>query len=196
MMGWCIYAVSLRRNPRNSIRGAVRQAHRHPLSSSSCLSLSVLSVDGSTTTDSIISHSHLHRRNVFFRRIHRLAICSFCATLNSMTELGIEVLEYLTEDGRNLFRTWLEALRDAEARARIRVRINRIRLGNFGDSKSVGGGVSELRIPYGPGYRVYFGRQGNRVVILLCGGDKRTQARDIETARVAWQDYVKRSTSA
>ncbi|MCL4828443.1 MAG: type II toxin-antitoxin system RelE/ParE family toxin [Caldilinea sp.] len=113
-----------------------------------------------------------------------------------MTELGIEVLEYLTEDGRNLFRTWLEALRDAEARARIRVRINRIRLGNFGDSKSVGGGVSELRIPYGPGYRVYFGRQGNRVVILLCGGDKRTQARDIETARVAWQDYVKRSTSA
>jgi putative addiction module killer protein len=112
-----------------------------------------------------------------------------------MTEPTIEVLEYLTEDGRNRFRTWLEELKDTEARARIRARINRIRLGNFGDSKSVGGGVSELRIPHGPGYRVYFGRQGNQVVILLCGGDKRTQARDIETAHVAWQDYLRRSTS-
>ncbi len=104
-------------------------------------------------------------------------------------------MEYLTEDGRNLFRTWLEALKDDEARARIRARINRIRLGNFGDSKSVGGGVSELRVPYGPGYRVYFGRQGNQVVILLCGGDKRTQARDIETAHGAWQDYLRRAAS-
>jgi putative addiction module killer protein len=110
-----------------------------------------------------------------------------------MQASAIEVLEYLTEDGRNPFRDWLEALKDTEARARIRVRINRIRQGNFGDSKSVGSGVNELRIPHGPGYRVYFGRQGGQVVILLCGGDKRTQARDIEMAHVAWADYMRRA---
>lgn len=86
-----------------------------------------------------------------------------------MTDTTIELLEYLTENGQNPFRDWLEGLRDQQARARIRVRLNRIRLGNFGDSKSVGAGVSELRIPHGPGYRVYFGRKGNTVVILLYG---------------------------
>lgn len=111
-----------------------------------------------------------------------------------MDQPAIEVLEYLTEDGHNPFREWLEALNDRDARARIRVRLNRIRLGNFGDSKSVGGGVSELRISYGPGYRVYFGKQGAKVVILLCGGDKRPQTRDIESAQVRWQDYLRRAT--
>lgn len=111
-----------------------------------------------------------------------------------MSAPSVEVLEYLTEDGRNPFREWLEALNDREARARVRVRINRIRLGNFGDCKSVGGGVSELRIAYGPGYRVYFGRQGNTVVVLVCAGDKRTQARDIAVAHDRWQDYLRRST--
>lgn len=111
-----------------------------------------------------------------------------------MDQPVIEILEYLTEDGHNPFREWLEAINDRDARARIRVRLNRIRLGNFGDSKSVGGGVSELRISYGPGYRVYFGKQGTKVVILLCGGDKRTQTRDIESAQVRWQDYLRRAT--
>ncbi|HRW50492.1 MAG: type II toxin-antitoxin system RelE/ParE family toxin [Caldilinea sp.] len=110
-----------------------------------------------------------------------------------MSEAIVEVLEYLTTDGRNPFREWLEALKDREARARVRVRINRIRLGNFGDSKSVGGGISELRIPYGPGYRVYYGRQGDAIVLLLCGGDKRTQSRDIDLAQDRWQDYLRRS---
>jgi putative addiction module killer protein len=110
-----------------------------------------------------------------------------------MNQSPIEVLEYLDEAQRNPFRTWLEALRDREARARIRVRINRLRQGNFGDCKAVGSGVSELRVDYGPGYRVYFGRQGEKIVILLCGGDKRTQTRDIETAQVRWQDYLRRS---
>lgn len=82
-----------------------------------------------------------------------------------------------------VFSGWLKSLRDINARARIMVRIRRLELGNPGDVKSVGGGVSELRIDYGPGYRVYFAQQGKTVVILLCGGDKRTQDKDIATAQ-------------
>lgn len=78
---------------------------------------------------------------------------------------------------------WFKQLRDRRARARIDVRIRRVSLGNFGDVKPVGEGVSELRIPYGPGYRVYFVRRGEVVVILLCGGDKGSQDRDIAKAR-------------
>ena len=106
--------------------------------------------------------------------------------------MKIEVLEYLTENKKNPFRNWLEGLRDRQARAKIRVRLNRIRLGNFGDSKSVGNGVSELRIRYGPGYRVYFGRKGNTVVILLIGGSKKTQSKDIALAKKYWNDYLRR----
>jgi putative addiction module killer protein len=81
------------------------------------------------------------------------------------------------------FASWLVDLRDTTARARILVRIRRLELGNPGDVKPVGDGVSELRIPYGPGYRVYFTRQGQEIVILLCGGDKSFQGRDIIAAR-------------
>ena len=105
----------------------------------------------------------------------------------------IELLEYLTEDGRNPFREWLLSLRDAPMRARVRVRLNRVRLGNFGDSRGVGGGVSELRLHLGPGYRVYYGRRGDVLVILLCGGDKGTQARDIQRAQAYWTDYLRRA---
>jgi putative addiction module killer protein len=80
------------------------------------------------------------------------------------------------------FARWLDGLRDVRARARVLVRIERVVAGNFGDSKTVGQGVSELRIDYGPGYRVYFTRQGQWIVILLAGGDKSTQASDIKTA--------------
>jgi len=86
--------------------------------------------------------------------------------------------------GYKLDRSWFDELRDERAQDRIYVRIRRLAQGNFGDMKSVGKGVSELRIDYGPGYRVYFIRQGMTVVILLAGGDKRTQARDIEAALV------------
>ncbi|CDO38849.1 MULTISPECIES: type II toxin-antitoxin system RelE/ParE family toxin [Novosphingobium] len=81
------------------------------------------------------------------------------------------------------FIDWLTALRDVQARARIAKRIDRIAQGNFGDAKSVGDGVSELRFTFGPGYRVYYTRRGDVVVILLCGGDKGSQERDIDRAK-------------
>jgi putative addiction module killer protein len=95
--------------------------------------------------------------------------------------------------GETRFAHGCGGLRDMRARAKIRVRLNRIRLGNFGYAKPVGGGVCELIMPYGPGYRVYFARTGNTVVLLLCGGDKSTQSRDIGTAREYWVDYQRRS---
>jgi putative addiction module killer protein len=81
-----------------------------------------------------------------------------------------------------LFAQWLDGLRDLRARARVQVRIERLASGHVGDAKHVGEGVSELRIDYGPGYRVYFTKRGSAVVILLAGGDKRTQTTDIKTA--------------
>jgi putative addiction module killer protein len=81
------------------------------------------------------------------------------------------------------FSQWFASLRDHKARARIDVRIRRLSLGNPGDARPVGSGVSELRIDYGPGYRVYYVQRREVLVILLCGGDKRTQARDILTAK-------------
>jgi putative addiction module killer protein len=111
----------------------------------------------------------------------------------AMHDTPITVVEHTTEDGRNPFREWLAELRDREAAARVRVRLARIRLGNLGDCRAVGKGVSELRVSYGPGYRVYFGRKGEAVVVLLCGGDKRTQEDDIELAQVYWADYLWRA---
>ena len=80
------------------------------------------------------------------------------------------------------FSRWFDALKDIQARARIQVRIDRLCWGQPGDVKPVGEGVSELRIDYGPGYRVYFIRQGNTLIVLLAGGDKKTQDKDIQTA--------------
>ena len=88
----------------------------------------------------------------------------------------------------DVFADWVADLRDRNARARITVRIRRLSLGNPGDVKPVGSGVSEMRIDYGPGYRVYFVRRGDAVVILLCGGDKQSQDRDIARAMVLAQE--------
>ena len=82
-----------------------------------------------------------------------------------------------------VFVNWLRKLRDGNARSRIQIRIRRLSLGNFGDVKPVGEGISELRIDYGPGYRVYLHRQGNLLVLLLAGGDKKTQDADIAKAK-------------
>jgi putative addiction module killer protein len=81
------------------------------------------------------------------------------------------------------FAKWLKLLSDENAKARITIRIRRLSLGNPGDVKSVGNGVSEMRVDYGPGYRVYFVKKGNAIVILLTGGDKRSQKKDIEAAK-------------
>jgi len=81
-----------------------------------------------------------------------------------------------------IFAKWLDGLKDIRGRARILVRIERMALGNPGDVKPVGEGVSEMRIDYGPGYRIYYKKQGQKVVILLAGGDKSTQTKDIKTA--------------
>ena len=88
----------------------------------------------------------------------------------------------------DVFANWFAALRDRKARARITIRIRRLSLGNPGDVKSVGGGVSEMRLDYGPGYRLYFTHRGNALVILLCGGDKKSQSRDIALAQDIAQD--------
>ncbi len=96
---------------------------------------------------------------------------------------------YQMRDGKRPFSRWFEKLRDRRAQQRIDARLARVELGNFGDSKSVGDGVLELRIDYGPGYRVYFGRDRNDLVLLLFGGDKRSQAKDIVTAKEFWADY-------
>ena len=104
------------------------------------------------------------------------------------------VLVYRTRDGRLPFDEWLRALRDANAVARVLARVGRVRRGNLGDCKPVGEGVSELRVDYGPGYRVYFGQREQTLVILLCGGDKPTQERDIHQAQHYWKDYQQRES--
>jgi putative addiction module killer protein len=104
----------------------------------------------------------------------------------------IEVRRYTTRAGVDVYASWLVALRDAQARARIARRIDRLELGNFGDCKALGGGLYELRVDWGPGYRVYYGMIGQTCVLLLCGGDKRKQSSDIERAREYLHEYKER----
>ena len=105
-----------------------------------------------------------------------------------MTQIRI----YQTKDKESPFENWLDNLNDINAKARILQRIDRIALGNFGDCEPVGDGVHEVRIDYGPGYRIYFGNDGKMLVILLCGGTKRNQEKDIRKAKEYWQDYKAR----
>ena len=105
---------------------------------------------------------------------------------------SFEILRYRTEKGEEPFTKWLAGLGDKRSEARIRVRIRRLEVGLFGDCSPVGEGVLELREHGGPGFRIYFGRSGPLVVILLCGGTKRTQADDIRAARAYWADWNRR----
>ena len=102
----------------------------------------------------------------------------------------VRVVHYVSEDGTDSFDAWFRT-QSPQVRARIQTRIDRMELGNFGDHRSVGAGVSGLRIAFGPGYRLYYGREGNTLVILLGGGTKARQAQDIATAQASWQAYKK-----
>jgi putative addiction module killer protein len=106
----------------------------------------------------------------------------------------IEVFRYQTDDGKEPVTEWLLSLRDKQAQAKVRLRLKRLEAGIFGDCESVGDGVLELREHLGAGYRVYFGRHGQAVVILLCGGAKKTQAADIKAAKAYWSDWKRRQT--
>jgi putative addiction module killer protein len=104
----------------------------------------------------------------------------------------IELVYCQEENGHYPFIEWMEALRDKRAKARIASRLRQIESGNFGDSKPVGQGVTELRIDVGAGYRVYCGRHGQHWVILLCGGDKSSQPKDISRAKALWEEWKRR----
>jgi putative addiction module killer protein len=106
-----------------------------------------------------------------------------------------EVIFYANEEDECPFELWLESLRDRQARARIKARLDRVENGNFGDYKPVGSGVMELRIDYGQGYRIYFAQAGETIVLLLCGGDKNTQNQDIIRAKHYWVDFQRRENA-
>jgi putative addiction module killer protein len=105
----------------------------------------------------------------------------------------IELRRYLTRTGRDVFGEWLAELNDNRTRAKIIARIDRLQAGNFGDCKSLRGGLFELRINWGPGYRVYYAMIGRTCVLLLCTGDKRKQSSDIKRAAEHLRDYLERT---
>ena len=107
----------------------------------------------------------------------------------------LELRYFLASDGKSPFEDWFNDL-DAQAAAKVSVALARLEQGNLSNVKSVGEGVAEYRIDWGPGYRVYFGRDGDVLVILLTGGTKQRQQRDIESAKASWVDYKRRRPRA
>ncbi|MEZ4663978.1 MAG: type II toxin-antitoxin system RelE/ParE family toxin [Caldilineaceae bacterium] len=107
----------------------------------------------------------------------------------SETSTPKQVIFYADASGREPFVVWLSNLRDKGGRKRILARLRRLEQGNLGDWKSVGDGVKELRLFFGPGYRVYFAEDGDTIVVLLLGGDKSSQVNDIERAKAYWKEY-------
>jgi len=105
----------------------------------------------------------------------------------------MEIREYLAEDGRSPFARWFNKL-DARAAVRVTIALNRMEQGNLSNSKSLGG-IFEYKLIYGPGYRIYYGRDGDLLILLLGGGTKKTQSKDILSAKQSWIDYKKRKTS-
>lgn len=104
-----------------------------------------------------------------------------------------QILVYADASGNEPFQQWLDKLRDVQGRRRILNRLLRLQQGNYGDVKPIGEGLSELRIFYGPGYRVYFGEAAGNIVVILCGGDKNSQDQDIQNAKLYWKDYKNRA---
>ncbi len=105
----------------------------------------------------------------------------------------IHIQEYLTAAGKSPYQQWLDSV-DVSVKARIQARIFRFELGNLGDHKAVGKGVWEARIQFGAGYRVYFGKDGDRLILLLLGGSKSSQSRDIKKAQEYWSEYLEESS--
>jgi putative addiction module killer protein len=103
-----------------------------------------------------------------------------------------ELLYYVTLNDRVPFREWYSGLKSMDSKVSVQSRLARLRRGLLGDCKPVGRGVLELRIFMGPGYRVYFGQQGDSLILLLCGGDKNSQSKDIRLAHAYWDDYLRR----
>lgn len=101
------------------------------------------------------------------------------------------LLKYVTEKGRCPFDDWVEGLKDKKTEAIVATRLNRVIQGNFGQCRKLEGGIQELKIDFGPGFRVYFAEDGETIVVLLCGGDKSTQSKDIAKAKEYWADYQK-----
>lgn len=99
---------------------------------------------------------------------------------------------YLTEANKKPCKEWLDGLKDIAGRQKIRIRLDKVTLGNLGDNRSVGDGVYELKIDYGPGYRVYYALDSKTVILLLFGGDKSSQKNDIEKAKLHWKDHKRR----
>jgi putative addiction module killer protein len=104
-----------------------------------------------------------------------------------------QIVFYADEDGNEPFQVWIDNLRDQQGRRRIINRLFRVQQGNYGDVEPIGEGLSELRLFFGPGYRVYFGEDAGNIVVILCGGDKANQSRDIEAAKVYWKEYKSRA---
>jgi len=105
----------------------------------------------------------------------------------------IEIKHYFLENGSDPFAEWLQSLKDTKGRVKIKINIDRMSLGNFSNCKGLGDGVSELKIDFGPGYRVYYGKIDKLVILLLCGGDKPAQKKDISTAKKYWLEYKRRA---
>ena len=106
----------------------------------------------------------------------------------------IELRRYITHEGKDVFGEWLAKLKDARAQAKILIRLDRVALGNFADCKPLRGGLCELRIDWGPGYRVCYAMLGRSCVLLLAGGDKRKQSSDITRAAAYLKDYRERTS--
>jgi putative addiction module killer protein len=104
------------------------------------------------------------------------------------------IAHFLTPEDRDIYQEWLDGLTDRHAKVRVMTRVERLRQGNFGECRPLESGVWELKIDWGPGYRVYYAQAGQRLVLLLIGGDKRKQSADIKTAIAYWRDWQRRQT--
>ena len=109
--------------------------------------------------------------------------------------MSYRINEYTNERGSSPYAEWLESVRDKRARAKVIMQVDRMESGLFGDSQSIGDGLSELRIHYGPGYRVYYCRENQDTFLVLCGGNKSTQSSDIKRAKAYWQEHKRRTSN-